>query len=163
MNKALPPINESTSELEDRLRHENQPQRKERLLLLYLLKTAQARSRKAAATTIGRSRNTVARWLDLYEADGLEALLAVYEPTGQSGQRTLPREVFEALQAKLSDPEGFGGYLVLQGWLLAEHNMEINYFTLRKMVRRELGAKLKVPRPQHVKKTSPRRLPSPSS
>lgn len=109
MNKALPPINESTSELEDRLRHEKQPQRKERLLLLYLLKTAQARSRKAAATTIGRSRNTVARWLDLYEADGLEALLAVYEPTGQSGQRTLPREVFEALQAKLSDPEGFSG------------------------------------------------------
>ncbi len=160
MNKALPPIHESASQLQDHLRLETDAKRKERLQLLLLIQDGQARSRKDAARLLGRSRNTIARWLSDYEQNGLEGLLEIYQPSGQTGQRTLPEAVFEALKAKLNEPEGFGGYLHLQGWLLAEHNLMVKYGTLRKLVRREFGAKLKVPRPVHEKKTSSTPRPS---
>lgn len=153
MNKALPPIHESARELVDRLRRETDSKRKERLQLLLFIRDGQARSRKQAARLLGRTRNTIGRWLSDYEKGGIERLLAIYQPRGQTGQRTLPEEVFEALQTKLDRPEGFGGYLHLQGWLLAEYNLDVPYETLRKLVRREFGAKLKVPRPVHEKKS----------
>ena len=163
MNKALPPIQESPSQLQDRLRLETDPKRKERLQLLLFIRERQARSRKDAARLLGRSRNTIGRWLSDYQQGGLEGLLEIYQPSGQTGQRTLPKEVFDALEAKLEEPEGFGGYLHLQGWLLAEHNLVVKYGTLRKLVRREFGAKLKVPRPVHEKKTPSAPRPSPQS
>lgn len=163
MNKALPPINESVAELEDLLRHETEPKRKERLQLLLFIQKGQARSRKDAARLLGRDRNTIGRWLGDYEQEGLEGLLTIYQPRGQTGQRTLPDAVFQALAAKLDQPEGFGGYLHLVGWLQAEHNLVVNYETLRKLVRREFGAKLKVPRPVHEKKTPSGPRPSPMS
>ena len=153
MNKALPPIHESARELEDRLRRETDSKRKERLQLLLFIQDGQARSRKEAARLIGRTRNTIGRWLSDYEQGGIDRLLAIYQPRGQPGQRTLPKAVFEALRAKLDRPEGFGGYLHLQGWLLAEYQLDVHYETLRKLVHREFGAKLKVPRPVHEKKS----------
>jgi transposase len=163
MNKTLPTIHESLSELEERLRHERHPKRKERLQLLLFIQNQQARSRKDAARLIGRSRNTIGRWLSDYEHGGLDRLLAIYQPRGQTGQRTLPPQVFEALQAKLDRPEGFGGYLHLQGWLLAEYHLTVHYETLRRLVHRELGATLKVPRPVHEKKAPNEPMPSPTS
>ncbi len=163
MNKALPPIQESVAELEERFRHEANPKRKERLQLLLFIQDGQARSRKQAARLLGRGRNTIGRWLSDYEQGGLEGLLELYQPSGQTGQRTLPKQVFEALEAKLDAPEGFGGYLHLQGWLLAEYKLSVQYETLRKLVHREFGAKLKVPRPVHEKKTPSAPRPSPTS
>ena len=153
MNKALPPISETVTELEECFRREANPKRKERLQLLLFIQDRQARSRKEAARLLGRGRNTIGRWLSNYEQGGLEALLEIYQPSGQTGQRTLPDHVFEALKNKLEAPEGFGGYLHLQGWLLAEYKLSVQYETLRKLVHREFGAKLKVPRPVHQKKT----------
>lgn len=153
MNKALPPIQESVTELEDRFRRETDPKRKERLQLLLFIQDGQARSRKAVARLLGRSRNTIGRWLSHYQQGGLDRLLDIYQPSGQTGQRTLPKEVFDALENKLDAPEGFGGYLHLQGWLLAEYALKVHYETLRRLVHREFGAKLKVPRPEHEKKT----------
>jgi len=156
MNKALPPIKESVAELEDRLRRQPDPRRKERLQLLLFIQNRQAHSRKDAARLLGRSRNTIGRWFCQYQQDGLDGLLDLYQPSGQTGQRTLPDEVYEALKTKLDQAEGFGGYLHLLGWLQAEHNLVVNYETLRKLVRREFGAKLKVPRPVHEKKNTER-------
>ena len=163
MNKALPSISETITELEERFRREANPKRKERLQLLLFIQDGQARSRKEAARLLGRGRNTIGRWLADYEQGGLDLLLEIYQPSGKIGQRTLPKKVFEALKAKLDEPEGFGGYLHLQGWLLAEYKLEVQYETLRKLVHREFGAKLKVPRPVHQKKTPSAPRPSPRS
>lgn len=163
MNKALPQIAESADELWDRLQREKHPQRKDHLRLLHGIQTGQFHSRKQAASLLGLHRNTIGHWLKLYEQGGLEALLSNTYRGPEPGQRTLSDEVFLALKEKLHAPGGIGGYLHLQGWLLAEHDVEVNYSTLRMLVRRQFGAKLKVARPEHVKKTASRRKSSPTS
>ena len=47
--------------------------------------------------------------------------------------------------------------------ITTEHKLLVNYQTLRKLVRREFGAKLKVPRPVHEKKTPSAPRPFPRS
>ena len=70
-------IKESLEELGGRLRQVEQPILKERLQVLYWLKQAQAPSISQIAVATGRHRGTVQKWLALYRAQGLEALLVV--------------------------------------------------------------------------------------
>ena len=77
MNKALPKISESTRELRALIRDEQDRIRKDRLQLLYSIKAGLLHSRLQAAELLGKSRNTIGRWLTVYEQDGLEALLSI--------------------------------------------------------------------------------------
>ena len=70
MNRKLPDITESVTELKNRLRKESVGYKKERLTALYLLQSGLARHRKQVATLIGVSRETVGHWLNAYEAGG---------------------------------------------------------------------------------------------
>ena len=60
----------------------------------------------------------------------------------------------EALKDRLAEPEGFGSYKDIQRWLAEEHGVELCYSTVHGIVRYDLGAKPKSPRPSHPKKTS---------
>ena len=60
----------------------------------------------------------------------------------------------EALKDRLAEPEGFGSYKEIQQWLAEEQGLELCYSTVHGIVRYELGAKPKAPRPSHPKKTS---------
>jgi transposase len=157
MYQPLPPITEDLETLEDRLRHERNPKRKPRLHLLVLLKSAQVTSRGQAAAHLALHRNTVAAWLRRYRSGGLEALLTYKEAGAPAGQKTLPPAVFAQLQARLATSSGFASYVELQQWLREEFGREVPYTTLHGIVRYQLHAKLKRPRPSHAKKTSPRR------
>jgi transposase len=97
-------------------------------------------------------RNTIGRWLGLYQEGGLEGLLAIKPRGFAPGQRTVPEPVCQALQARLDEPSGFSGYDAIQRWLLAEFGLEVPYKSVYNLVRYRLGAKLKVPRPEHPKK-----------
>ena len=70
-------IKKSLKELGERLRQVEQPILKERLQVLYWLKQAQAPSISQIAVATVRHRGTVQKWLALYPAQGLEALLVV--------------------------------------------------------------------------------------
>lgn len=59
----------------------------------------------------------------------------------------------EVLKKRLAEPEGFGSYTEIQQWLAEEQGVELPYSTVHGIVRYELNAKPKAPRPSHPKKT----------
>ncbi len=162
MYQPLPPILDALDLLQERLHRERDPTCKPRLHLLVLLKSGQVTSRSQAAAHLAVHRNTVATWLRRYHDGGLEGLLTYKEAGAPGGQKTLPPAVFAQLQARLATPTGFASYVDVQRWLQEDWALEVPYSTLHGIVRYQLNAKLKRPRPSHLKKTL-RRVPSFSS
>ena len=150
MNKALPPIAESASALKQQMQGERDAKRQQRLHALYLIQSGQATTRGRVAELLGVHRNTVGSWLARYEAGGLMALLAIERPPGRVP--TLNAAQREQLQTALSRPEGFASYGAIQRWIADELQVEMPYATVHHLVRYQLGAKLKRPRPSHTQK-----------
>lgn len=151
-NRPLPTIAEESAELERRLRQTRRPEQKRRLHLLVLVQRREVATRREAAAHLAVHRNTVARWLGRYEEGGLAGLLEEKKRGPRLGQRTLPGSVFEALKARLEDPQGFASFKAIQTWLLEEYDLAVPYKSVYNLVRYRLGAKLKRPRPEHPKK-----------
>ena len=150
----LPEIAESVEQLEELVRKEKDAQIQRRFQMLRLLKTGEAKSRSGAARQLDVHRHTVANWLSLYEEGGIEKIQEVEDPGPEPGQQSIPPEVMEDLKEHLSEPEGFGSYKEIQQWLAETCGVELCYSTVHGIVRYDLGAKLKTPRPSHPKKTS---------
>jgi transposase len=153
MKKPLPDIHEEASMLKQRMHQEKDARKTQRLHALYLAKSGQLTTRQEIAAYLGVHRNTVSRWFTSYASSGLEELLTITQPTPPTGQRSLPQVALDGLKQKLSTPEGWRSYGAIQRWLAEEYGLQINYFTLYRIVRRDLKAKLKVPRQSHGKKT----------
>jgi transposase len=150
-------IRESLEELGERLRQVEQPLLKERLQVLYWLKQAHAPSISQIAVAIGRHRGTVQKWLALYQAQGLEALLVV-KPTPGGGNRVIPLWAEVALAKRLLEPSnGFDSYGKVQQWLLETLGVDAQYHAVYQMTRYRLKAKLKVARPQNSKQNQAQR------
>ena len=149
-----PEIPESIEWLEEQVHSEQDAQVQRRLHMLLLLKTGKAKSRSAAARHLGVHRNTIANWLELYEDGGTEALREIEDPGPDPGQQSIPPEVMEKLKDRLSQPEGFGSYKEIQKWLAEDHGVDLPYSTVHGIVRYDLEAKPKAPRPSHPKKAS---------
>ena len=81
---------------------------KEKVQVLYWLKTKTVDSVSAIAVFLGRHRTTLQRWLTSYRQGGLEELLREKKSTGRP--RLLTDKIVERLQAELKDPEGFESY-----------------------------------------------------
>jgi transposase len=150
MYRATPGIREHVNELKQRLQHEHDGHKKPRLQMLYLLASGQAHSRQDVAQLLGVHRNTIGRWLAIYAAGGLQALLDTYIPTGKPV--SLAPAVLASLEGALRRPEGFVSYEALRQWVRRTHGLEVKYQTLYRIVRTRFRAKLKVPRPSHTKK-----------
>ncbi len=150
MRHPVPPIREEETALKQRLQHEYDGRKKPRLQMLYLLATRQAQDRQDVARLLGVHRNTISRWLALYAAGGLDALLVTYVPAGKPV--SLAPAVLASLEQALRRPDGFASYEALRQWLRRTHGVEVKYKTLYTIVRTRFKAKLKVPRPSHTKK-----------
>jgi hypothetical protein len=150
----LPEVTEPAQQLEELVRKEKDAQIQRRFQMLLLLKTGEAKSRSAAARQLDVHRHTVSNWLSLYEEGGIEKIQEVEDPGPEPGQQSIPPEVMENLKERLSEPEGFESYKEIQQWLAEEHGVQLCYSTVHGIVRYELGAKLKAPRPSHPKKVS---------
>ena len=151
MRNPVPPIREDAATLKQRLKHEHDGHKKPRLQMLYLLATGQARDRQEVAALLGVHRNTIGRWLALYAAGGLEALLATYVSPGKPV--SLAPTVLASLEQALRRPEGFASYEALRQWMAQTHHVQVKYKTLYTLVRTRFQTKLKVPRPSHTKKS----------
>jgi transposase len=114
---------------------------------LYLLKIRAAEEIRYLAVMMGRSEGTMYEWLHLYKTGGLEKLLEEHPKSGRP--KKLDVETVAQVQQELSDPEGFSSYQEVKIWLDVCQNIEISYATIHRLVRYELGGKLKVPRPYH--------------
>lgn len=151
MRNPIPTIHEEVAALKARLHHEHDGHRKPRLQMLYLLASQQAHTRQDVARLLGVHRNTVSRWLAVYAASGLEALLATYIPMGKPV--SLGPAVLAGLEQAVRRPAGFASYEALRRWVRQTHGVEVKYKTLYTLVRTRFRTKLKVARPSHTKKS----------
>jgi transposase len=138
-------IKESSEDLKELMHQQDLAWCKERLQMLYLLKSGQAESVTHAATILGRGRVTLQRWLIKYAVDGVLGLLRKEPHLGRVCQ--IPAEAQAALVERLATPTGFGSYGEIQDWLKSEYQHDISYEGIHKHVRYGLQAKLKRPRP----------------
>jgi transposase len=134
--------------LKERLHHEQDGQTKPRLQMLYLLASRHAQTRQDVARLLGSHRNTISRWLALYAAGGLEALLATYIPAGKPG--SLAPAVLASLEQALRRPEGLASYEALRQWVRRTHGVEVKDTTLYTLVRTRFTTTLKAARPSHT-------------
>lgn len=142
-------IKESQEELEKAVKHATQGNSKERLQMLYWLKSGQVRSRQALAQGLGRDEATITRWIRKYKDGGYKGLLEVKHAPGK--EPIVSGFMLERLKQRLLEPQGFHSYKQIQEWLISEFRVEIAYKTVYQLVRYQLGAKLKVPRPKSRK------------
>jgi transposase len=75
MRQALSVMSEDAAPLTQRVPRAPDGRKQPRLQVLYLLASGPAQTRQAVAQLAGVHRYTVGRWLAVYEARGLEALL----------------------------------------------------------------------------------------
>ena len=142
-------ISETVDELKNLLNSTENQKVKERIQTLYWLKSEQVKSENAIANLTAKHRTTVSRWLRSYRSGGINALLVTGKSTGRS--RKLSSEIEESLKQELQDSEGFSSYKEIQTWLQVVHDVEMSYTGVHQLVRYRLKAKLKVPRPVHIK------------
>ena len=142
-------ISETVEELKDLLNLTKNQKVKERIQTLYWLKSRQVKSEKAIANLTGKHRTTISRWLRSYRRGGINALLSKGKSTGR--RKKLNAEIEESLKHELQDEQGFSSYKEIQIWLKAVHDVKMSHTGVHQLVRYRLKAKLKVPRPVHIK------------
>jgi transposase len=148
-------VTESLEQLEKSLHHARSVSQKERLQMLVWLKQREVSSRSELAERCNRDKATITRWLSRYRQGGLSALLT--NRTALGATRIIQGEALEKLKARLAQPEGFHSYSEIQHWLEQTCQLSVEYGTLYRVVRYELKAKPKVPRPQALQQ-DPKKL-----
>lgn len=143
-------ISQSAEELLSLMRNEKKARFRDRLRLLWFLKTGEAETMTRAAELCGVSRLTAAEWFRRYEAGGIAGLLLLKTVPGR--KRLIPDEVAEALRKRLAESDGFDSYGDVRIWIMENYGLDIPYKTVHDTVHYRLKAKLKTPRPSHIKK-----------
>lgn len=142
-------IQESVEKLELLIGQQSNPRLKERLQTLYMIKN-QGISVCAIAKILGKHRSTIQRWLGDYRESGIDGMLEFGVSPGR--KRVIPNWAVESIKKQLEEAEiGFAGYKQIQCWLGNVLGIEAKYGTVHHLVRYELSAKLKVPRPRNYK------------
>lgn len=142
-------IAERVEYLEKSYKQARNASHKERLQMLWWLKSGQVKQHQELSCRLGRDGSTISRWLQKYRDGGLAALLEIKTAPGRTA--AIRGEVLEQLQARLNQPEGFQSYGEIVQWLKDEYELTVDYKTVHQTVRYRLGAKLKVPRPHSAK------------
>lgn len=148
-------ILENEDDLKQLLRQQKTAFGKERIQLLYLLKTKQAKTVQDAASLLGRNRVTLQEWLRHYREGGIAQLLERKKPSGRP--RAIPTWAEASLQKRLQEPQGFDGYQAICDWLETQLGIEAKYKTVHKLVHYRLQSSPKVPRPVSVEQSSEQR------
>ena len=151
MNKKVPEITESVEDLKGLLRQAKKKHEIQRLNVLYLLKSGAAKNRIQVAKLLGVDRTSVGTWLAAYETGGLAKLLKRGYAPGRVAILTEQQQ--EVLRKALEKPEGFHSYVQIQDYIAQTFGVKMNYKAVYAMIHDKWGAKLKVPRPSHEKKT----------
>ncbi len=142
-------VTESLEQLEKAVRQARTASQKERLNMLVWIKRGDVSSRAELAERSSRDKATITRWIRRYKDGGLPRLLEVGKAPGATPQ--IQGAALEKLKARLAQPDGFRSYGEIQQWLAQECALEVKYATVYRVVRYQLKAKLKVPRPRSLK------------
>jgi hypothetical protein len=75
MRKRLPTITESPEAWHQRMKQEEDPNKRQRVQALYVAASGYARHRQDIATLLGVHRHRVAAWFDAYAEGGIDQML----------------------------------------------------------------------------------------
>lgn len=142
-------IAESEEELKKRLQTADVAGQKEKLQMLWWIKSGQIKKQQEIGKRLAKDTSTITRWLQKYRRDGLSGLLEIKKAPG--AKRKIHAHAIAGLEKELKTGKGFSCYGAIVEWLKQEYRLEVEYATVYSLVRYELGAKLKVPRPQSHK------------
>ena len=150
MNRKLDfEILESEDYLNNLFLNEKDTRRKERLQVIYLIKTGETTKIVKLSKIIAKDRTTIGNWLKKYEKLGLDGLLERNTSFGRPS--SLNEEEVAKLKGKLSEPDGFKSYNHIKTWLLEELEINMKYNAVFKLCHDKLGASPKVSRPKNPK------------
>lgn len=138
-------ISESEVELKEMLGKQKTASDKERVQILYLLKSKQAETVQAAAQLIGRNRSTVQEWLKGYREGGITGILRHKPRVGRNPK--IPQWAQKALDKQLQQEEGFNSYGEIRQWLQEKLGIESTYKNVHDLVHYRLKVSPKVARP----------------
>jgi transposase len=147
-------IAESEPELASLLKQNLSGIAKERVQMLWWVKSGQVKQHQELVRRLGRDGSTISRWLQKYRQGGLAALLEVKTAPGQTP--IMSPAVQASLQAELAKESGFSSYGAIVDWLKQHHNLDMEYGTVYDWVHNRWGAKLKAPRPRSTKQSEAR-------
>lgn len=147
-------IIETENELKQLLKREKTGSGKERIQLLYLLKSNKVETITQAAELLGRNRVTLQDWLAKYRQGGLESLLKRTSSPGRP--RKIPAWAEKALARKLEESEGFESYNAICQWLETSLGITAKYKTVHSLVYYKLKASPKIARPRSLQQSKER-------
>lgn len=137
-------ILETTTELKELLRSTEYLDVRERIQVIYWIKSQQVKTTEAIASLLGKHRTTISRWLNIYRDEGMKALLTKEKSSGRN--KIITPFVEEILKQKLKDKDQFSTYKEIQAWLLEEHGVEMSYTGVHQLIRYRLKEKISVSR-----------------
>jgi transposase len=150
MNRKLTEVKESAENLRELLKSETNPLLLQRLQALYLIASKQAQRKGGIAGMLGVNRNSVSTWLKVYEKSGLAGMLQLKKAKGAVPKMTA--EAKKDLVEHLGNEKGFSSYGEIQAFLWENHQIQLSYSRVHTIVRYEMKAKPKVPRPSNPNK-----------
>lgn len=159
MRHPLPAIRQSVEYLQKLLRRTPDAQAHQRLQMLYLFKSEQARSRQDAAQLLSVHRNTIRDWLNEYERAGIKGMLCI--GTSPGAKPALDLNDQKALRKRLAQSDGFATYTEAKNWIAENLDVSLSYAATYYWVHDKCGAAPKVARPSHIKKTTKPSKPIP--
>lgn len=108
-------ITETAQELKDLIDVQQDPIVKERLQVLYGIKTFQAESVNHLAVLAGRHPTTINRWLGEYRRSGMKSLFKVGKSSGRT--KAIAPDIRPKIEEELKAPEGFTSYGEIHAWV----------------------------------------------
>ncbi|MDG4594724.1 MAG: IS630 family transposase [Candidatus Contendobacter sp.] len=142
-------IQESAEELKRIMNEQIRAKFRERIQILYWIKTELFNSLQELADHLGRSKSVIFKWLKEYRTHGLTGLLQWNYYGGRRSK--ISEAMVAALQIRLNDStQGFHRYGEIQQWLLQEYEVDIPDATVHQVVHYRLKAKLRVARPTSI-------------
>lgn len=142
-------IAESEEELKKRLQTVALGKEKEKLQMLWWIKSGQVKQQQEIGKRLAKDNSTITRWLQKYRSGGLSELLEIKKATG--AERKIPFDAVAGIEERLKTEAGFNSYIEIVDWLKKEYEIDAEYGTVYALVRYRLGGKLKIPRPQSYK------------
>ena len=140
-------IKESAQKLHVLMRQESDKYLYQRLHFLYLLKSGIVKTMGQASLILNIHRKNLSLWLRAYEQGGLEKLLDRQRPPGSKSSIT--PEIHQALKERL-ETKGFDSFLEARQFV-EDKGVKLGYEGVRSYIHKHFKAKLKVPRPRHIR------------
>jgi len=144
-------IKEDLKELESLLKKQTSLSGEKRVKCLIFTKENRFSTRSQLAQYLGVHKRTIERWLNKYDANGVDFMVQNQSKPKES--QYITDEIHNGLASRVTNNRNpFLGYWDAQQWVKSEYGVDINYHTLRYHLIKHFGTKLKSPRKSHVKK-----------